>query len=234
MFVNEKYIELEKEINLALFLKNSSYELEKIAVEINEKIVSKKDYETSILKNSDSLEIVWFVGGGWNLIKIELNGKEFTTKHKTVFELKNSINSNFIAIYNGYILQNDEELKENDNLVFIEKGKMPKEDELESCMASRHTPNVHKKLKASKVAIAGLGGLGSNIAVMLSRTGVGELLLIDFDIVEPSNLNRQSYYIRHLGMYKTDAIKEQLKEINPFIKVITETIKIDENNIKEL
>jgi sulfur carrier protein ThiS adenylyltransferase len=168
------------------------------------------------------------------LIKIELNGKEFTTKHKTVFELKNSINSNFIAIYNGYMLQNDEELKENDNLVFIEKGKMPKEDELESCMASRHTPNVHKKLKASKVAIAGLGGLGSNIAVMLSRTGVGELLLIDFDIVEPSNLNRQSYYIRHLGMYKTDALKEQLKEINPFIKVITKTIKIDENNIKEL
>ena len=54
MFVNEKYIELEKEINLALFLKNSSYELEKIAVEINEKIVSKKDYETTILKNSDS------------------------------------------------------------------------------------------------------------------------------------------------------------------------------------
>jgi sulfur carrier protein len=64
MFVNEKYIELEKEINLALFLKNSSYELEKIAVEINEKIVSKKDYETTILKNSDSLEIVCFVGGG--------------------------------------------------------------------------------------------------------------------------------------------------------------------------
>lgn len=64
MFVNEKYIELEKEINLALFLKNSSYELEKIAVEINEKIVSKKDYETTILQNNDSLEIVHFVGGG--------------------------------------------------------------------------------------------------------------------------------------------------------------------------
>ena len=64
-------------------------------------------------------------------------------------------------------------------------------DRLESLMAARHTPKVHEKVKKARVAVCGLGGLGSNIAVMLARTGVGYLKLIDFDIVEPSNLNRQ-------------------------------------------
>ena len=56
------------------------------------------------------------------------------------------------------------------------------------------------------------GGLGSNIAVMLARSGVGQLLLVDFDLVEPSNLNRQSYYISHLGMPKTIALKNKLSK----------------------
>ena len=69
------------------------------------------------------------------------------------------------------------------------------------------------------MAIAGLGGLGSNIAILLARTGVGTLFLVDFDVVEPSNLNRQSYYISHLGLPKTEALKQQIEQINPFIKV---------------
>src|SRR5574344_375278 len=168
------------------------------------------------------------------MINIELNCESIKTEHKSALALRDSLNKNAIIILNGFILEKDLQINSGDSLVIIEKGKMPSSDELEATMVSRHTPKVHQKVKNSKVAIAGLGGLGSNIAVMLSRTGVGELLLIDFDIVEPSNLNRQNYYIRHLGMYKTDALKEQLKEINPFIKVITKTIKIDENNIKEL
>ena len=69
---------------------------------------------------------------------------------------------------------------------------------------------------------------------MLARTGVGYLKLIDFDIVEPSNLNRQSYYVEHLGMFKTDALKEQIKRINPFIEVCCETIKITNENSTKL
>ena len=68
---------------------------------------------------------------------------------------------------------------------------------------------------------------------MLARIGVGHLLLVDFDIVEPSNLNRQNYYVRHLGMPKTIALKEQIEEINPFIKVETKTVKITEDNVTE-
>ena len=54
---------------------------------------------------------------------------------------------------------------------------------------------------------AGLGGLGSNVAVQLARTGVGHLHLIDYDCVDLSNLNRQHYFIRHLGKPKTDALR---------------------------
>ena len=63
----------------------------------------------------------------------------------------------------------------------------------ESDMLVRNNPSIMEKLKKGKVAIAGLGGLGSNIAVSLARIGVGNLLLVDFDVVEPSNLNRHHY-----------------------------------------
>ena len=121
-----------------------------------------------------------------------------------------------------------------DTLTLIGKGTMPGQEELESMMMARHTPEVHKKLKQGRVAIAGLGGLGSNIAVMLARIGVGRLLLVDFDIVEPSNLNRQSYYIRHLGMPKTEALQSQLQEINPFIQVEIRTVEVAADNVAPL
>jgi sulfur carrier protein ThiS adenylyltransferase len=79
-----------------------------------------------------------------------------------------------------------------------------------------------------------LGGLGSNIAVMLARIGVGKLLLVDFDKVEPSNLNRQYYDVSHLGMLKTDALKSQIDKINPFIETETRAEKITEENIIEI
>jgi sulfur carrier protein ThiS adenylyltransferase len=82
--------------------------------------------------------------------------------------------------------------------------------------------------------VAGLGGLGSNISVLLARTGVGHLLLVDFDTVEPSNLNRQSYYVSHLGMAKTDAMVQQLRQINPFITVESKTVRVTSENASTL
>lgn len=166
-------------------------------------------------------------------MKIILNGKENDVETGlTAFQLRDEkFNSACIVILNGFQISEDCTLKENDTIAVIEKGKMPSQDELESLMASRHTPFVHERFKKGRVAIAGLGGLGSNIAVMLARIGVGYLKLIDFDIVEPSNLNRQSYYIKHLGMFKTDALKQQIADINPFIKVETVTEKVTEENI---
>jgi sulfur carrier protein ThiS adenylyltransferase len=74
---------------------------------------------------------------------------------------------------------------------------------------------LRARLKASHVAIIGCGGLGSNAAAMLVRCGVGELTLIDFDLVEESNLNRQMYFRDQLGMHKTDALAETLVRIYP-------------------
>ncbi len=168
-------------------------------------------------------------------MKLIINGKEQETTYQTAFQVRDSIgNPDDIVILNGFQMNQDSPLAENDILSIIRKGVMPDEEELESMMMARHTPYVHQRVKKGKVAIAGLGGLGSNIAVMLARIGVGHLFLVDFDIVEPSNLNRQSYYVRHLGMPKTTALKEQLEEINPFITVETRIAKISEENVKEL
>lgn len=168
-------------------------------------------------------------------MKITLNGKDIETNLQTAFEVRKQYrNKSDIVILNGFQIDQDIKISEDDILTIITKGAMPKKEELESMMMARHTPNVHKKLKKGKVAIAGLGGLGSNIAIMLARIGVGQLLLVDFDIVEPSNLNRQCYNVGHLGLPKTLALKKQIEEINPFINVETITTRVTENNVVEL
>jgi thiamine biosynthesis protein ThiF, family 2 len=168
-------------------------------------------------------------------VQIEVNGKKRTVACRTAFEVRGQLGGESdIAILNGFQIDSDRPLAENDTLTIIRKGAMPAREELESMMMARHTPAVHEKLKQGRVAIAGLGGLGSNIAVMLARIGVGQLLLVDFDIVEPSNLNRQSYYIRHLGMPKTLALKSQLAEINPFITIDTRAVRVEAGNVAEL
>lgn len=168
-------------------------------------------------------------------MKIQLNGEWITSDYKSVFQIREKLfKKEDIIIVNGFQINQDYTLKENDEIFIISKGTLPPKDKLEKMMAARHTPKVHEALKKGKVAIAGLGGLGSNIAVSLARIGVGQLLLVDFDVVEPSNLNRQSYYISHLGMYKTQALKKQIEEINPFIKVDMETVRVEEENVVSL
>ena len=84
------------------------------------------------------------------------------------------------------------------------------------------------------MAIAGLGGLGSNIAVMLARSGVGHLLLVDFDVVDVTNLNRQAYGISQVGKEKTQALKELLCEINPYLEYECKCVRVTPENVKEL
>ena len=71
----------------------------------------------------------------------------------------------------------------------------------------------------ARVGIVGLGGLGSNVAMMLARAGVRALRLADFDRVEPENLNRQHYLPTHIGLLKTEALAAQLRELNPGIEL---------------
>ena len=101
----------------------------------------------------------------------------------------------------------------------------------EEDLLKRNVKGISEKLKKAKVCILGLGGLGSNVAVLLARAGIGYLKLVDFDIVEASNLNRQQYRISHIGLKKTEAMKTIIKEINPFVEVETLDIKVDRKNI---
>ena len=101
----------------------------------------------------------------------------------------------------------------------------------EEDLLKRNIKGISEKLKKAKVCILGLGGLGSNVAVLLTRSGIDYLKLIDFDVVEASNLNRQQYRISHIGMKKTEAIRTIIKEINPFVEVETLDIKVDRENI---
>ena len=104
----------------------------------------------------------------------------------------------------------------------------------EEDLLKRNVKGISKKLKKTRVCILGLGGLGSNVAVLLARSGIGYLKLVDFDIVEASNLNRQQYRISHIGLKKTEAIRTIIKEINPFVEVGTLDIKVDRKNIHSI
>ena len=111
---------------------------------------------------------------------------------------------------------------------------IPLKEEVRAALDERHTKIIQEKISTARVAICGLGGLGSNIAVFLARTGIECLHLIDFDTVELSNLNRQQYGFRHLGQYKTHALKEIIAQIAPYCRVITTTMKLNSKNISKV
>lgn len=108
---------------------------------------------------------------------------------------------------------------------------LPTKSEMFRSLAERHGTDMQKRLEKARVAVCGLGGLGSNIAVSLARAGVGRLHLLDFDRVDISNLNRQQYAPAQLGQYKTDALRHTLEQIAPYCEVITDTVRLDAENV---
>ena len=178
------------------------------------------------------------------MAEIILNGQSVKTEAADMEDLKRQtyaseglsedIQRHCVWIVEGFQTDENLSLKDGMTINWIQKGKMPDREEMESMLCARHTPHVYEKAKKARVAIAGLGGLGSNIAIMLARTGIGHLHLIDFDIVEPSNLNRQQYFMEHIGMYKTDALKSLLLKINPYLDIDTDCVKVTEENLTKL
>ncbi len=110
----------------------------------------------------------------------------------------------------------------------------PSFEEWQSALEKRHGVKLQKRICEARVAVCGLGGLGSNIAVHLARAGVGKLILADFDRVDITNLNRQQYKANQVGMFKTDAMKANLYEISPYTDVVINTAKITQENIAEI
>ena len=91
-----------------------------------------------------------------------------------------------------------------------------------------------QRLATARVAVAGLGGLGSHIAIFLARAGVGCLHLVDFDRVDAGNLHRQCYRQAQIGLYKTDALRHEILEIAPACTVLTDTVRVTENTLEGL
>lgn len=111
---------------------------------------------------------------------------------------------------------------------------LPKKEEWLKALNERHGIELQRKISSATVAVCGLGGLGSNIAVLLARTGIGKLMLIDYDKVDISNLHRQQYKACQIGMNKTEALKCNLKEIAPYTETEIYTVRMDENNYSML
>lgn len=113
-------------------------------------------------------------------------------------------------------------------------GPAPSREEVIKALSQRHGEELQKKFSGARAAVCGLGGLGSNIALALARAGLGTLHLIDFDRVELSNLNRQQYSFSQLGLYKTEALRENILSAAPYCRVIIDTVRINESNFSNL
>ena len=111
---------------------------------------------------------------------------------------------------------------------------IPTKEEWNNALEERHGKELHRAFSSATVAVCGLGGLGSNIAISLARAGIGKLILIDFDRVDITNLHRQQYKATQIGMYKTDALTVNLREIAPYIELETHTERITEDNAVKL
>lgn len=107
---------------------------------------------------------------------------------------------------------------------------IPTKEEWYQALAKRHGVEVQKCFASSTVAICGLGGLGSNIAIALARAGIGRLILVDFDKVDITNLHRQQYKAFQIGMNKTDALSNNLLEIAPYVTLKTHPVRITGQN----
>ena len=85
-----------------------------------------------------------------------------------------------------------------------------------------------------KIGIAGVGGIGSNVAMHLVRSGVTDFVLVDFDRVDASNLNRQFYFFDQIGQYKVDALATNLRRIRPGLNLLCHICRLSAESIGPL
>ncbi len=111
---------------------------------------------------------------------------------------------------------------------------IPSYEEVYQALAQRHGEELQKKLSRTSVAVCGLGGLGSNIAVSLVRAVICNIHIIDFDKVDISNINRQQYFIEQIGQYKTNALYDNLLKIMPYADIKRTCMRLTEDNIPDI
>jgi len=169
-------------------------------------------------------------------MQITVNEQNHTAQaNETAGSIRDRIKTDAdLIIVNGFPASAETVLNNGDQVVLIRRGEVPGVDELDALLTARHTPGVHQAVKGATIGIAGVGGLGSAIAIALARTGVGHLIIADFDVVEPSNLNRQQYFVDQIGLPKVYALRDTLARINPHVRVTACHLRLSPVNIKEV
>jgi len=169
-------------------------------------------------------------------MQIKVNEQSYTAEPgETVEALRERFKPDAdLVIVNGFPAPLGTPLKNGDNVVFIRRGEIPDAAELDALLTARHTPGVHAVVKGATVGIAGVGGLGSAIAIALVRTGIGHLIIADFDVVEPSNLNRQQYFLDQIGLPKVYALRDTLARVNPHVRITACHLRLTPANIKDV
>lgn len=167
-------------------------------------------------------------------MRIVLNGKDTEVDDATVFSLLNRLKPGGYATVDGYSVSEDVPLGDGMSVCVFHKDEIPSEAEADALLSARDTPGIRDKLKRARVGIAGLGGLGSNVAVMLARAGIGNLIIADCDTVDATNLNRQDYSVSDIGKRKTDALKERILSVNPYVRTEVFFGRITPDNAAEV
>jgi sulfur carrier protein ThiS adenylyltransferase len=171
--------------------------------------------------------------GSWCFMQIKINEQNHTFEEDiSIGAARDRLKADAdLLILNGFPASKETILSNGDRLVLIRRGEVPGADELDALLTARHTPGVHEIIKGSTIGIAGVGGLGSAVAIALARTGVGHLIIADFDLVEPSNLNRQQFFLDQIGLPKVYALRDTLARINPNVRVTACHLRLVPTNI---
>jgi sulfur carrier protein ThiS adenylyltransferase len=169
-------------------------------------------------------------------LKIIINGKQHKTENSTLGKIKSEFYPDADTAIVNTVQTNDPQkaIKDGDCLYFFKKGNLPSEDELEALLFSRQPFAITGKLKKACVGIAGAGGLGTVVAENLARAGIGKIVVADFDIVEPSNLNRQRFFLDQIGAAKVNALSDNIKRINPFTTIVPVKEKVTSANCSRI
>ena len=107
---------------------------------------------------------------------------------------------------------------------------LPSREQILAALVQKQGADAVEKLQKATIAVCGLGGLGSNIAISLARAGVGRLILIDFDTVDITNLHRQQYKMSQVGIPKAEALLQNLEEIAPSVHYKAHRVKVTAEN----
>jgi len=169
-------------------------------------------------------------------MKIKINAKEYETSQKDLNGLKKELNvkNSDLLFFQGFSADENMVLSEGVSIVIVPKNEKVPQELLKEMIAARNSPEVNEALEKAHVGVAGLGGLGSTVAIALARVGVARLTLIDFDTVDASNLNRQQYFVEDIGRLKTEALKDIIARINPFVEVFAVNERVTAQNASEL